>query len=255
MQINKELVQKRFARNTDSYSQLAVIQLGMAEKLTNLLLDNRVAGFDKVLELGVGCGFLTKQLLNKYVVNQLYINDIIEALPQTVAKTISNHGLRNWQYLSGDAEKIQFPKELDLVISGATFQWFQEPEKVLEKAFNSLKNNGIIAISTFGLSNFKQIRQITGTGLKYMSISQLSSLTDKYFKKIHSSEIEIDLSFSSVIEILKHLKFTGVNAVQPLKWNKSQYLKFVEAYEKQFANSDKLLLTYNPMYFIGEKIG
>ena len=59
-----------------------------------------------------------------------------------------------------------------------------------------------------------------------------------------------DVFSHGAIEILKHLKLTGVNAVKEMKLTKSKIESFEENYRKLHTKKDKVILTYNPVYII-----
>ena len=58
MQINPKLIKKQFEKSLNTYSQNAVVQKVMAEKLVDNLQKIRV-DFENILELGCGTGIFT----------------------------------------------------------------------------------------------------------------------------------------------------------------------------------------------------
>lgn len=60
--MNKNLIQKRFAKNLNTYNDNAKIQKIMAEKLVSLS-DRK--DYDSILEIGCGTGLLTEKVLKK----------------------------------------------------------------------------------------------------------------------------------------------------------------------------------------------
>ena len=61
--MNKDLIQKRFAKNRDTYNDSAKIQKKMAERLLSFL-DRK--DFNDILEIGCGTGFLTQLVNDKF---------------------------------------------------------------------------------------------------------------------------------------------------------------------------------------------
>lgn len=65
---------------------------------------------------------------------------------------------------------------MNLIISNAMFQWFDNLEKSIDKIKFSLDKNGILAFSTFGLDNYKEITSLTGLTLKYKTKEEIEAI-------------------------------------------------------------------------------
>lgn len=271
--INKELVKQRFEKNLSTYTDNAVVQKHMSSELMASLI-NIVAqptpaslsdgGFGnppyenassqalivpRILEIGCGTGNLTKEILNQLHFDELFVNDIVE---NSLCPEISSNKIKE---LYGDCEKIQFPQSLDLVISNATFQWLQNLPAVLNKIYESLNENGILAFNTFEEWNLYQIKTLTGKALNYYKKADLEQILSKNFRIIYSNSETIEVEFNSAQDVLKHLKLTGVNSLCANNWTKSDLKEFGEKYNYLFKNEKgKLTLTYKPVYFICAKI-
>lgn len=247
--VNKELVKQRFEKNLSTYSENAVVQKHMASELVAALMANHSNNFNQILEIGCGTGTLTKEILDKLNVETLFANDIVEN--SLNLKIISD----KIKTLYGDCEKVQFPQNLDLVISNATFQWLENLPEVLDKIYTSLNQNGILAFNTFEEWNLYQIKTITGNTLNYYKKAELKKILSQNFKILYSNSETIEIEFDSPQDVLKHLKRTGVNGITPTKWTKNDLKKFKDEYSNLFKNDKgKLVLTYKPLYFICAKI-
>ena len=62
MQIDKKLVEERFAKSVSTYDDHAVVQKQMANDLVKLLVESDLQGKNSLFEYGCGTGFLTKRL-------------------------------------------------------------------------------------------------------------------------------------------------------------------------------------------------
>ena len=122
------------------------------------------------------------------------------------------------------------------------FQWIDNLPKFIEKLKNCLTPKGVLLFSTFGTDNLLEISKLTGAGLKYKTVQELNSL----LKPQEIFEDRIELEFDTPKDVLKHLKYTGVNAISNNHWTKSDLKEFENGYKTICANGIKL--TYNPIY-------
>lgn len=246
--VDKKTVKTRFKKSLPTYDNTATVQKHMCNVLMYELFNCKTNDFDTILEIGCGTGTLTKKVVKEIKYKKLFINDIVEDSLDELEKLSVKV-----KKLPGDCETIDFPQTLNLVISNATFQWIEDLELLSEKICSSLNIDGIIAFSTFQCGNLYQIKELTGKSLNYYKKSELETILNKKFNIITSYEETINLEFDSVIDILRHLKQSGVNSLENSIWTKSKLQKFEDDYARLFKQNDKLVLTYKPLYFIAEK--
>lgn len=244
--VNKELVKQRFEKSLETYPDNAVVQKQMAKNLVSNLLQLKGNHFDKTLEIGCGAGLLTKNILESLSFSELFVNDITGAAQKSI-KDLSG----DIKFITGDCEAVELPQELELIISNSTFQWINNLELLLEKLSDNLNKNGVIAFTTFGEQNLYQISSITGNSLNYQTQKDVENILKKNFEIIYSSSEIIHLEFNCANDILRHLKLSGVNALESTQWTKHDLRNFGGRYIENFKNSrEKLMLTYHPIYFI-----
>ena len=254
--LNKKLVKKRFKKSLKTYNNNAIVQKHMAELLIQSVLASYPAmqdaeaiqkKYNKILEIGCGTGLLTKEIKEKISFNELFLNDIIFSLPSSLEGECR---LRDLNFLHGDCEKIEFPQNLDLIISNATFQWVEDFPSLCEKIHSSLNQEGIFAFTTFEDGNFNQIKNITGKSLKYYKKSEIENILSKNFKILYSNSEVINLEFDSVQDVLNHLRLSGVNSLEETNWTKGDLKNFENKYTKFVNPEGKFILTYKPLYFV-----
>jgi malonyl-CoA O-methyltransferase len=241
---NKSLVKKRFQKSFKTYNENAIIQKKMSKKLINLL-DRK--SFNSILEIGSATGVLTEQIKKNLQFEKFTCNDIVAE-----SKTYIDKILPQNIFLEGDIEEIEFNQKYDLIISNACLQWCNNLKITVDKLMKNLENNGILAISIFGNSNLKEINNIFELDNKNKSIDELKKLFEEY-KIIFIEEEYLKIYFDSPIEILKHLKYTGVNAVKEMKLTKSKLQNFSDKYNLLYSENEKNYLTYNPIYLVMSK--
>lgn len=245
--IDKELIKKRFEKSLPTYEENAVIQKNMAEILLAKLADLSGNKFDNILEIGCGTGFLAKKLTQNFIFEKLFINDIVDKAVKNVALLSTKI-----EKIYGDCEQIEFPNNIDLIISNATFQWI-DIKSQLEKIYFSLSKDGIIAFSTFGEAHFHQIKTVGSKCLNYINRITIEKLLKENYELIYSGSETITLEFESALDILKHIKLSGTNAVGAISWVKKDLNEFIEKYNKFKNKNGKFELTYQPLYFIARK--
>lgn len=244
---NKILIEQRFTKALHTYKNNATIQIYMVNELLALIekITNKKK-FKDVFEFGCGCGLLTNEFIKKYDFNTYFANDIVEKCSDYILQISEKI-----EFICDDIEKINFDKKFDLIISNATFQWLNNPNKTVNTLISYLKPNGTLAFTTFGVDNFKELKQL-GYGLDYMDINSLKSLFGtKQNSLFIKEEIKI-LEFKTPYEVLKHIKLSGVNAIGKTSFTKSKLNKLINDYYKYFKATDKhsVSLTYHPIYII-----
>lgn len=247
--MNKELIVKRFTRAASQYASQAIVQQQIAELVLNFITHYYFGEPRRILEIGCGPGNYTRSLLKVYPNAEYILNDLCPAMEQSLQDILSNRV----HFESGDAEAWDLPKKIDLVTSASTFQWFHDLENFLQKTSESLVEGGLLAFSTFGVDNMQEINQLTGSGLPYLSNDVLQKMLQNDYDVLMFSEDHIKVHFSDAMEVLHHLKKTGVTGVSQHRWTPNSIRKFCTDYETQFSDSKGVYLTYHPLFVIARK--
>lgn len=236
--MNKDLIQKRFAKNLDTYNDNAKIQKKMAERLLSFL-DRK--DFDDILEIGCGTGFLTQLVNDNFNFNTYTANDIVESCEKYV-KEINP----KINFIPADIEKAveNSDKKYDLIISNAAFQWVENLESFIKLLVSKLNEGGVLLFSTFGPENFREVNFVLGKTLPYYSANELQEIIKDY-KNIVEQEMHV-MAFKTPKDILKHIKSTGVNALEMVSWTKTDMQKFENGYNNFCSGIPTL--TYHPIY-------
>lgn len=245
MQINPKLIKNQFEKSLDTYNKNAVVQQIMAEKLIEETAKIKTC-YDNVLELGSGSGLLTKELIKKLTFKTYSANDLVEKSKFYVSEIIPQAA-----FYCGNASRIKPAKKMDLIISNAMFQWFKDLEKVSVTYKNLLNKEGILAFSTFSPENFKEIHELTGLSLDYKSLGEIKHIFEKNFEIIHVEEFTHTLNFSNPLELLAHMKNTGVNSLTTQHWTFKEVKEFCDNYKSKFP---EITLTYSPVIVICQKM-
>ena len=239
--MNPKLIKKQFEKSYVTYDQNAVVQKYLAQKLVSELL-NIKSEFENVLELGCGTGLLTKELVKNVIFKNFFANDIVDKSEKYIRNIIPE-----CKFYCGDARKIKPLQKMDLIISNAMFQWFENLEKASEIYLNMLKKEGILAFTSFSPDNFKEIREITGLSLNYKTFDEMENIFSKNFEILYSEQFEKIVKFSTPLELLAHMKNTGVNSLTSKSWTIKEVKEFCDLYKEKFPHIE---LTYAGMIMI-----
>lgn len=247
--VDKEFVTKRFENSLKDYNSSATVQKAMATRLVaEITALNR--SFSKVFEIGCGTGALTKEIFEKLNFNELLCNDLCADSYEFVKPFCVDN------FSAFDAECTDtYPEQLDLIVSGAVFQWFDNLPGYLKKVSEKLRKNGVIAFSTFGTGQYTEIRQITGNCLNYFEKEDLINKIENNYEVIVFSQWTEILKFKSMKEIMSHIKATGVSGVKSDSSKRMHLTEFRKKYREKFLKNGELPLTYNPQIWILRRKG
>lgn len=264
--MDKTLIRRRFARSVRSYAEYAQAQQMIAGRMCAMLrplLSDRPAD---VLEIGCGTGTFTRLFMQHFHPARMILNDICPEVRETLTDIMatddsgpvpdSSVSSRPREcvirFVCGDAEHCDLPGEQSLIASCSVMQWFEDPERFIRRCHDLLAPGGILALSTFGPDNLHEIRSITSSGLDYPPLERLRQmLSSAGLETVTAEEESIVLDFPSAIEVMRHLKHTGVNGITRTSWTPARLARFSDEYLLRFGTPDgNVTLTYHPVYLI-----
>ena len=249
--IDKALVRQRFNRGALTYGEHAVVQSRTARALTDALVDTLAQTcFPRVFEPGCGDGTLTRLLLSRLAVESLTVNDIAEAFRAPIDRLAAQYPQVTLQFCPGDVEHIRLPDQLDLVAANAVLQWLDDLDAFFEHVRAALNPGGILAFSTFGEHNLPEVTAITGQSLGYVSCADHRARLARDFEILASWESRETMVLPSGLDVLRHLKATGVNALAAPHWTRGDLADFEAQYQARYATASGVTLTFQPIYFI-----
>ena len=98
----------------------------------------------------------------------------------------------------------------------------------------------------------KELKELTGLTLKYRSEDDLRTiLTNAGFEILYMESFYEELVFKTPLELLAHMKHTGVNSLSEKTWTVKKVKDFCDNFSKKF---QKTQLTYSPIILIARKI-
>lgn len=249
--VDKHLVAERFKRAADTYSDHAGPQLEVARRLWELAAPhvNKALGTSsrtvapRVLEIGSGCGFLTRLYLPS-----LPSDTQVELWDLTTPPSWLSVKAATFRQCDAETEICATaPGRYNCVLSASTIQWFNSPADFLPRMARAMAPGAIAAIAVYGPATYREISALTGRGLRYLSMEQLCDAAGKSGLEIIAANSETTLqTFTDASAMLRHMKLTGVNGNSS---STALAMKIMRA----FPTGQPVELTYNPLYLILKK--
>jgi malonyl-CoA O-methyltransferase len=251
MSPDKELVRERFGRSLAGYEAEATVQGWMAQRLVAEILDHGGEGYDSVLEIGCGTGLLSRELTNRLRIGKIVANDLVAECGSRVEAAMKRPPGAAFSFHPGDIERIDLPPAaFDLVTSNAVFHWLDDPGELLERLAAAQRAGGLLAFTTFGPDNLREVAAVGGRGLSYRSIDEMAALVERRFTILHRQESREVLRFRSPRRVLEHLRRTGANGLVRTRWTRCALRSFEGEYRDRFGGGDEVTLTYHPLFFV-----
>ena len=236
--LDKELIKKKFKKSLSTYNSNATVQKKMMFELLNHIQNKK---YDDVLEIGSYTGLFTKELTKKTEFDSYLALDIIDSFD--FIKDINP----KIEFLNIDVEDFKTDKKFDLIVSNASLQWCNDFKKTIIKLKSYLKKDGFLIISTFLKGNLFELGDIFGVELKYIELEDIK----KIFTNGEIISKEEKIKFKTPLDILKHLKYTGVNCLKNEKLNYIEIKDKLKLLDEKYNNT----LTYKPLYIIYQNKG
>lgn len=230
--VNKPLVARRFGAVAETYEEHASVQADMARRLSQLWHQASPRYVGDVLEVGTGAGGFTREYLKWAQCRKLMLWDLTsidEKLP-------GEH-----RVCDGETELRHCPDDsFDAIVSAATVQWFSSQASFFKECSRVLRPGGLLVVSTFGPENF---RELGPSG--YPEEKSLRRWLEDGFEIVSFESELCEMAFESPLQLLRHLKLTGVNALRDDTEAVSRARKVI--------NSGLCKLTYHPVLIVGRR--
>lgn len=160
----------------------------------------------KVLEVGCATGYISKNLKK----NGCYVVGIeIDKNAAEVAKRYCD------EVITGDIETLELPSDkFDVILFMDVLEHLKDPESVLKKVMNNLKEDGIVIVSVpnianwkirlnllFGNFNYTTIGILDETHLRFFTYKTIKKLIDKAGLKVVHEDITPSFPFPFPVSI------------------------------------------------------
>jgi len=211
--MTKKIIAGNFSRNAASYDAHAAVQRKCAEKLAEFA-DGK--GVGRILEIGCGTGVYTRILRGMYAEADIEAVDISKDMVDHARKKILEDSVR---FKVEDAERMKIAGKFDLITSNASFQWFEDLPKAIGMFSEALIDEGVLNFSMYGPHTFSEFREVARMyyGCRSIELSSgafpascaVEGMLKKYFKKFIVSEQNFTVTFPSLRDFLRDIKYSG----------------------------------------------
>lgn len=253
LHLDKEKIARCFRRSLPTYDEAARVQKDLAGRLLQSLDALPDISFRRVLEIGCCTGVLTEMLCSAKPVETLFINDLVPEFEKVTLNRLPRRESLHVNPFFGDIETLALPPDIDLVISGATFQWLADLPAFLSRLGRELASGSYLAFSLFGPGTLQEFSLLTSVGLGYRSDQEVCSLLEGDFVLEEQRTYRDKLFFSSVREILYHIRATGVGGVSEYRWSRETLARFEKRYQQEFGDPKGLPVSYSCSCFVARR--
>ena len=135
--IDKQQVKLHFSKNASNYDEYAHIQKKMSDILIEFLLQSNkdATKIKNILEIGCGTGYLTRALTELFPSAHITAVDIAPGMITEIKPKLKNNSV---DFICGDIEEMDLNTTYDIIISNATFQWFNYMPITIKKLYTAL---------------------------------------------------------------------------------------------------------------------
>lgn len=259
MNNNKEKIKRAFSRSARTYDSCADIQKSLTDVLSGYLNWTKPA---TVLELGCATGNYTLQLASRFAFSPITSVDFSREMIQEAQLKLAKH--RNIRFICTDVEVFlsNVKDRFDLITSNSTLHWFSDLNRAIDDVHRLLTDKGMVLYSLFGPRTLNELNFalnhifndiVVLPANNFPSRQYLHELSKKLFDDIHIREIIFSRSYSSSLELLRHLKKTGVTGKSPELPSILTRNRLRKVDEWFFKNYGKCAVTYQVFIFRGVK--
>lgn len=244
-----------FNQAATEYDSVAVLQQEVGASMLQRLDYIKIKP-QKILDLGAGTGFMTKQIAERFPDAEIYALDVAEQMLQYNREQTEN----KLNYICADLNKIPLPdNSIDFIYSNMVIHWVKNIDHALLEIRRVLTPEGLILFSTLGPDTLKELRASWAKVDDYTHVNNFMDLHDvgdamlraKFSDPVMDAEY-IQLLYRDVKTLMQELKAIGAHNVNSKRnkglTGKNKLKTMLAAYE-EFKNSDGFYpATYEVVY-------
>lgn len=259
-QLDKRQMRLAFDRAADSYDTVAILQREVANRVLERL-DYIKTSPQRILDIGAGTGFCTRNLAQRYPQARLEALDISHAMLKYARgrSSLWQRWRKRIGYTSGDAEQLPYADaSIDMVFSNLTLQWCWNMDTVFGEFRRVLKPGGLLMFTTFGPDTLKELRSAWSAADAFVHVNGFLDMHDigdalirgGFADPVMDAE-HLTVTYGDVRQLMRDLKKLGAHNVTAGRprglTGKQRLLSMQQAYEK-FRDNGVLPATHEIVY-------
>lgn len=261
-EIDKRAMRHAFNRAAAGYDVTAVLQREVCARMLERLDYIKLQPL-RILDVGSGTGWGTRQLAARYPSAQVVALDIALGMLEAA------RGMSGWwqklfsaskqRFVCADAEALPLAAQsMEMVWSNLALQWCNDLPATFAELHRVIKVDGLLMFSTFGPDTLKELRQAFNGVDQHNHLNRFADMHDIGDMLVHAGFAEpvmdmeyLTLTYDDVRGVLHDLKHIGahnttVGRGQGLM-GKHAWARLVENYEV-LRRDGKLPATYEVVY-------
>lgn len=254
----KRRIRQAFDQAAASYDDAADVQREICDRLSNYLLQAGVElGFDSILDAGCGTGYGARWLAGGWPDAHLTLVDFAPAMLAAARSRCPQAAL-----IGADIEALPLvERSCDLYWSSLTWQW-NDPQRCLAEAARVLRPNGVLAVATLGIDNFRELRQVFAEVDAYNHVLALPA-PEALLEVCRATGWQVRVwqrqpvcrHFPDLRTLLRSVKAVGAHEVEqrrPMPFSRSAWQAITARYER-LRESAGLPLTYDAVWLVATR--
>lgn len=236
----KQEIIHSFNKAASFYESHAFVQKEIGKRLLSRL-DFLNLKFDTILDAGCGTGLLMQDLKKRFPKSLLIGIDIAQDMLKQAKKKKASFLQKKSHLLHADIEKLPFKEnQFDLVFSNLVLHW-GDFNQCLSRLEHVLKPGGMILFTLPGPDTLTELMSAFQRVDPFAHINHFNDMHDygdllqqHKFQNVVMDMEKITFEYTSLWQLLKDLKYTGVRNINPNRCQhltpRSHFDKLIEAY-------------------------
>lgn len=218
-----------FSQAATQYDTYATAQKIVSRRLADFLPPQATS----IVELGCGTGLFTHILSQRYDPSAILAIDIAPGMVTVCQKRFPLAA-----YVVADAHQFVAPREVDLVASCSSFQWFSAYKQVLDNIWNSLSPTGYCCVSMFIEGSLCELAE------SYKATLRVPMPTVPFWQEEECCQRFVDAGFRMQLMSIEEIKIPLTDPFSLLKGLKMMGLSRPDLHSPLLPGSLKALIRY-----------